>query len=706
MIQTDLLARAQAHLAAGRLAEAEAAFRQSLDATPESGPRRGQALWGLGLVAARAGRPDLAAGLLEEAVRILPGEAEIHLHLGQVRLEAGASDPARPDLACPDLAHLALARLALARALALVPGEPAILEALGRATAARTAIARLWQERALALAPEFLAARLNLAVLLAGEGAPDRARREIACALALAPEAASAWFNLGVVLGHTEEARTAFERTLALDPGALDAAVNRSRLLLSTRPSRAEPALRRVAALFPSTPMALTQLAHLARVSALGQEAARLFARAHAADGANPALHSNWLQQLAYDPDLKPETGLARHRDWARRHAGKSRLAVPADPVDLDPIDLDPGRRLRIGYVSADLSRHPVGIFLLPALRHRDPGSQEIVCYSGTRTPDAWTDRLRASADRWVEAADLDDDALEARIRTDRIDILVDLSGHTAGNRLPVFARRPAPLQAAWIGYPGSTGLEEIDVVVADSAQVPPAHERWFVERIERLDPGYLAYEPPDDAPDVVPLPALTRGHVTFGSLNNPAKLNPKILRLWAGVLAAVPRARLLLAWPGFADPRLQERLRALAAGSGIAPDRLELRPGGAPAAFLARYGEIDIALDPRPYSGGLTTLEALWMGVPVVTCPDERFAGRHAASHLTQAGLADWIVPDEAAYVARAAAAAADLDRLSRLRQGLRAQLSASPLLDGAGFAHRLDALWRRIWRRRSAGP
>ena len=165
------------------------------------------------------------------------------------------------------------------------------------------------------------------------------------------------------------------------------------------------------------------------------------------------------------------------------------------------------------------------------------------------------------------------------------------------------------------------------------------------------------------------------------------------------------PRARLLLAWPGFADPRLQERLRALAAGSGIAPDRLELRPGGAPAAFLARYGEIDIALDPRPYSGGLTTLEALWMGVPVVTCPDERFAGRHAASHLTQAGLADWIVPDEAAYVARAAAAAADLDRLSRLRQGLRAQLSASPLLDGAGFAHRLDALWRRIWRRRSAG-
>ena len=692
MTVPDLIAHAQAHLAAGRLAEAEAAFRRILEVTADPGPLRGQALWGLGLVAARAGRPDLASGLLEDAARILPGEAEIHLHLGQARLEAGTPDPARANLA----------RLALARALALVPGEPAILEALGRAAALHVAAACLWQRRALALAPDFLAARLNLAVLLAGDGAPDHARREIACALALAPEAASAWFNLGVVRGRSEAACTAFERTLALDPGALDAAVNRSRLLLPTRPSRAEPALRRIAALFPSTPMALTQLAHLARISALGEHAARLFARAHAADAANPALHSNWLQQLAYDPDLAPEISLARHLDWARRHGGKSRLAVPADP---DPLDLDPGRRLRIGYVSADLARHPVGIFLLPALMHRDPRSQEIVCYSGTRAHDAWTDRLRASADRWVEAADLDDDALEARIRLDRIDILVDLSGHTAGNRLPVFARRPAPLQAAWIGYPGSTGLKEIDVVIADSAQVPVGHERWFVERIERLDPGYLAYEPPDDAPEVSPLPALARGHVTFGSLNNPAKLNPKILRLWAGVLAAVPGSRLLLAWPSFADPRLEERLRALAAGSGIASDRLLLRPGGAPAEFLARYGEIDIALDPRPYSGGLTTLEALWMGVPVVTCPEERFAGRHAASHLTQAGLADWIVPDERAYVARAAAAAADLDRLSRLRQDLRAQLSASPLLDGAGFAHRLDALWRRIWRRRRAG-
>ena len=689
-----LHAQALDHLASGRLAEAEAGFRRVLEATQGPGPAlhnqalHGRALWGLGLVAARAGRPDLAAELLEAAARILPDEAEIHLHLGQARLDAGRPGQARPPLA---------------RALALVPGEPGILDALGRATAGRATagratvghatVGRIWHERALALAPTLLAARLNLAVRLAGDGAGDRARCQIARALALAPAASAAWFNLGVLRGEGSDAATAYERVLALDPGALDAAVNRARLMRA-EPSRGEPALRRLAALFPSTPAALTELARLAQMSAAGDEAARLFGRAHAADAANPALHSNWLQQLAYDPDLAPAILFARHLDWARRHA----VTAPAAPL-LDP---EPERRLRIGYVSADLARHPVGIFLLPALLDRDPKSVETVCYSGGGAGDAWTARLRSAADRWVEAAGLDDADLDERIRSDRIDILVDLSGHTAGNRLPVFSRRPAPLQVSWIGYPGTTGLDAIDVVIADEAQVPAGHERWFVERIERLDPGYVAYAPPDDAPDVAPLPARTRGHVTFGSLNNPAKLNPAILRLWAEVLAAVPSSRLLLAWPSLADPVAMKRLRRLAASSGIAPDRLELRPGGSPREFLARYGEIDIALDPSPYSGGLTTIEALWMGVPVVTCPGDRFAGRHAASHLTQAGLLDWIAPSKPAYVARAAAAASDLDRLEEMRSSLRARLLGSPLLDGIGFAARLDNFWRRLWRRR----
>ena len=682
MTAPDLQALAFAHLASGRLAEAEAGFRRILADTPGPGPAlHGRALWGLGLVAARAGRPDLAAGWLEEAARLLPDEAEIRLHLGQVRLDAGQPDRARTDLA---------------RALALVPGEPGILEALGRARAGRPAAACGWQARALALAPDLLAARLTLAVLLAGGGERDRARRELARALALAPDAAAGWFNLAVLRAGDEGAGTAYERTLALDPGALDAAVNRTRLM-PTRPSRARPAIRRGLALFPSTPAALTELARLSQMSADGPAAARLFSRAHAADAASPALHSNWLQQQAYDPDPTPARLFARHLDWARRHAGKA-----ARPPLLDP---DPERRIRIGYVSADLARHPVGILLLPALLNRDPKSVETVCYSGAGDGDAWTRRLERAADRWVEAAALDDAALAERIRSDRIDILVDLSGHTAGNRLPVFSLRPAPIQVSWIGYPGSTGLDAIDVVIADLAQVPPEHERWFVERIERLDPGYVAYAPPDDAPDVAPLPARAQGHVTFGSLNNLAKLNPGILRLWADVLAAVPRSRLLLAWPSLADPEVQARLRALASCCGIAPDRLDLRPGGTPAEFLARYGEIDIALDPQPYSGGLTTLEALWMGVPVVTCPGERFAGRHAASHLKAAGLAGWIAPDKAAYVGRAAAAAADLDRLEELRRGLRARLSSSPLLDGEGFARRLDDLWRRLWRRRLPG-
>jgi len=671
MSGTDALcAAAAAHLRQGRLAEAEEAYRRALAVAPGHGP----ALHGLGLVAARAGRPDLAAPILEQALAAMPAEAEIRRHLGQARLDAGEAGRAKP---------------VLAQALALAPAQAGTLEALGRTLADAR-----WHRRALALAPGFVAARLNLAAGLSGAGDLAGGLGETRRALALAPDAAPGWFNLGV-LG-VAAAPSLYERALALDPAHLQAAVNRARLLAGTRPSRAAPALKRVLALFPAAAPALNELARLAQTGLDGPAAFRRFARAHAAHADDPVLHSNWLQQLAYDPDLSRATILARHRDWGRRHAPPAPSPAP---------DRDPGRRLRLGYVSADLGRHPVGFFLLPALRHHDRRAFDVVCYSGRRAPDAWTRRLRAEADGWVETADLDDAALEARIRADRVDLLVDLAGHTAGNRLAVFARRPAPLQLSWLGYPGTTGLAAIDHLIADCAQIPPGDECWYVERVERLDPGYVCYAPPEDAPAVAPLPAAARGHVTFGSLNNPAKLNPAVLRLWARVLRAVPGARLLLAWPSLADPEVRSRLEALAAAAGLAPARLDLRPGGGPREFLALYGEIDVALDPFPYSGGLTTLEALWMGVPVVTWPGDRFAGRHAASHLGQAGFADWICPGPAAYVARAAEAAADLERLAALRAALRRRLAASPLLDGAGFARRLEALYRSLWRRRCDG-
>jgi predicted O-linked N-acetylglucosamine transferase (SPINDLY family) len=587
----------------------------------------------------------------------------------------------------------------LRRRLAEVPADPAATETLARLGGdARRLV------RALAIAPDFVEAWINLGALVTAAGAGTAARGLLRRALALAPSAADGWFNLGVAEPRRERAAEAYRRTLVLDPAALDAATNLAQIWAARAPGLAEPPLERALAVLPAVAPALNALALLRQNGADNDAALLWFRRAEAAAPDDPRIASNALFHLGYTAISRPEL-LERHLRWARRHAPPS-AAPPPRTVP------DPARRLRIGYVSADLARHPVGFFLLPALLGRDPLTIETVCYSGRAEGDAMTARLAAAADRWVETASLSDAALAERVRADAVDILVDLSGHTGGHRLAVFAARPAPVQATWMGYPGTTGLAQIDHLIADPVQVPPGEERWYVERIARLEPGYVAYAPPEDAPAVAPLPAARTGRLTFGSLNNLAKINPGVLALWAEVLKAVPGARLLLAWQSLGDPKVQARLRTMAAAAGIAGDRLILRPGAAPADFLGLYGEIDLALDPFPYSGGLTTLEALWMGVPVVTWPGERFAGRHAASHLGQAGLADWIVASPAAYVARAVAAAADLPGLARLRAGLRARLSASPLLDGDAFARRLEALYRRMWRAwcegegREAGP
>jgi len=601
----------------------------------------------------------------------------------------------------------------LRRHLCANPADPLALEALGRHAGKPG-----WIARALGVAPDFVEAWINLAAQTTGHGRPGAAETMLRRALALAPSQIAAWINLGIAsdAGVASGARVAtdaglaapaiasYRRALALDPAALDAATNLGQLLTARAPGQAEPGLKRAIALFPMLAPALlapalNALAILYRSGADNDAAARWFARAEALLPEQPALASNRLLQLAYS-QVSPETLLARHLDWARRYA--SSPALPPDPDRSRGPDRsrDPERRLRLGYVSADLSRHPVGFFLLPVLVHRDPARLETICYSGGGTGDLMTRRLRLAADRWVETAGLDDRDLARRIRADRVDILVDLSGHTGAHRLGVFAQKPAPLQASWAGYPATTGLAQIDYLIADRHQIGPEDERFYSERILRLEPGYVAYMPPEDAPEVAPLPAEKQGRVTFGSLNNVAKLNPEVFALWAELLRSVPGSRLLLAWASLGDARTRARLRARAEAAGIAADRLVLRPGATGAGFLAQYREIDIALDPFPYSGGLTTCEALWMGVPVVTWPGRRFASRHSASHLFQAGLADWIAPSPAAYVARAIEAAADLPALARLRATMRTRLAASPLLDAPGFTARLEALYRRIWR------
>jgi predicted O-linked N-acetylglucosamine transferase (SPINDLY family) len=355
---------------------------------------------------------------------------------------------------------------------------------------------------------------------------------------------------------------------------------------------------------------------------------------------------------------------------------------------------------LRLGFVSADLRQHPVGQFLVRTIEALRGDSGPIACYSNSLQSDELTARIRAAADVWREVPGMSDETLAEQIRADGVDILFDLSGHTAGNRLLVFARKPAPIQITWIGYPGTTGLSAMDYILADESQIPAAAEADYRERVLRLPEGYVSYDPPADAPSVSPLPAAERGWATLASFSSPAKISPPVIEVWAEILRRLPQSRLTWIFRGLDCPSVIHRYAGLFAAQGIDPARVDLRGWLPHGELLAQYGQVDLALDPFPYSGGLTTCEALWMGVPVITWPGETFAGRHAVSHLCSVGLTETIAHDRQQYVELAVGLAGDPARLAALRGGLRQRMAASPLCDGPRLAGNLMALLRGVWR------
>jgi predicted O-linked N-acetylglucosamine transferase (SPINDLY family) len=346
-----------------------------------------------------------------------------------------------------------------------------------------------------------------------------------------------------------------------------------------------------------------------------------------------------------------------------------------------------------------------VGFFLDRVLAAATGGVQYI-CYSERpqQREDRLTERLRAHACAWRTTIGVPDRQLAELIRADGIDILTDLAGHTAGNRLDCFRFRPAPVQVHWAGYCHSIPL--MDYSIWDPIQVPVSQERWFVERIVRLPDVRWCYAAPDYAPAVSDPPVLQRGYVTFGSFNNLAKVNSAVIDLWLRVLEAVPRSRLLLSWPTLADPNERARLASAFSARGLDLCRLELRRGSREhAGVLGEYSEVDIALDAFPFSGCLTTCEALWMGLPVVTWPHSRPVSRQSQALLTAIGRTEWVARDAGNYVQIAASLAADSDRLVALRREQRARMAASPLCDGPRFAHNLEEIYRTVWRTFAAG-
>jgi len=504
------------------------------------------------------------------------------------------------------------------------------------------------------------------------------------------------WSDLGNVLdalGRSDEAKACFERALAQDPAFAPAYTNLGAHVAGRGHfDLAATYYRRALEVDPQNIIATSNLGVALVETGRIDAACEAFDRALALDPMNSDAADNRLYARIYT-ETDPSKITAAHAAWAREH-GSASVVAPHDP--------NPNRRLRVGYVSPDFRRHSVAFFVEALLAHHDPATADVFCYADVARPDDVTARLQALVPNWHFTHALTHAQLHQHIQNDRIDILVDLAGHTTGNRLPVFAHRAAPIQVTAIGYPATTGLAAMDYRFCDDETDPePKTDAFATEKLIRL-PNLHCYAPPADAPDVAPLPALKNGYVTFGSFNKFAKISPSTINAWASVLAAVPRSRLLLKSKALVEESTRATLAAAFAKRGISSDRLEFAPWAeSDAAHLALYGRVDVALDTYPYNGTTTTCEALWMGVPTLSLVGAGHASRVGASLLTLVGLLDWIAMNEAALVAAATSQTQDIEGLAKLRGVLRESVRVSPLYDGKSYARTVEAAYRDMWRR-----
>ncbi len=674
-------ARGRDLLRRGLLDEAAAAFEEALGLHP--GWAEVENL--LGKVHHREGRLDAAAAAFDRAAQAQPRLAEAFANLGDVR---------------KDQKRFADAERAYSQALALRPAYPEVAFLLGRVlhTQGRHAEAVEAFRKGLVHRPDYPEGLNWLGDALLALGRLDEALRTVLRAFALKPKFAEAEVTLGLIhqaKHNGKEALDAFDRALALRPVFTVAENNRALALKSLgRPAEAAVALRRILDREPRYAIAWSNLGSMLKLLGQHQEAHDAYRRALEIQPDFAVAHSNALYCEQYLPGVTAASLAESHREWDFRHAARFRSNWPRFSVKRQA----PGEPIRLGFVSEDLARHPVGYFLIRVLENLDRRRFPIICYSGRFKEDEVTQRFKAIATLWRLTLGVSDQALAEQIQADQIDILFDLSGHTQGGRLLMFARKPAPIQITWMGYVGTTGLAAMDYLLADPFEVPPGAEKDYPEGVLRMPDDYICYEPPDRAPPVAPLPARQRGSVTFASFNNGSKLNGEVLAVWAEILRRVPGSRLVLQYAGLDDPDTQKRFRDHLAAADIDPSRLELHGWTSQKQILERYNEVDVALDPFPYSGGLTTCEALWIGVPVVTWPGQTFAGRHSLSHLTNVGLTETIARDRDHYVELAVGLANDLDRLSALRAGLRERVAASPLCDGPRFARNFMALMEKL--------
>jgi len=581
-------------------------------------------------------------------------------------------------------------------------------------------------ERSLQLKPDSHESLNNLGNTYFGDGMYDHAQTCLVHALKLKPDYALAWSNLGslyIFLGRLPDATGCLKRAVAIDPNYADAWSSLAHSYLDQRRFQdAEYCMREALALRPDVANywnnlgnALIGMGKTSRAIEYYQKALELDSgQKEAASNLGNALTNfvkidealihyrrlladypiarpNFLFALNYHPDMTAQQIYTEYRNIT------DSFYPPRKYFDYQ-VERKVNRKLRVGYCSPDFRNHSCYYFIAPLLENHDRSRVELVAYSDVRDQDYITDQLRGQFDEWYDVVGMSDAALAEKIHTDRIDILVDMAGHTSGNRLSAFALKPAPVQASWMGYGYTTGLSQVDYFLTEAEVVPLGHESVFAERIWRMDTPAYAYQPNKAAPQVSPLPALRNGYITFGTLTRSVRVNYKVVRAWAAILNQVPGSRLILNSSTFNDEAIQQHYIAQFAEHGVSADRLEMGFETPPWEPLA---QMDIGLDCFPHNSGTTLFESLWLGVPYITLRDRPSMGRLGSSILKGVGHLEWAADSEAEYVAKAVVLAGDIRALADIRGRLRGEMAASPVCDGASFAERLEQAYAQMWKR-----
>jgi len=616
-----------------------------------------------------------------------PGSSEAPYHQGSALERQG-----KPDQAIP----------CYQKAIRLRPDHVDAIFKLGNAYQAQGRLdeAIACYQRTIQMVPDSIAAHFNMGNALLRRGRLAEAIASYRSAIRLGPDTAEAYCNMATAfkeLGKLDEAVEGYRKAISFRPAYADALNNLGNVYhLTGRIDESIRCYQKAITLESDNAEAYNNLGSVLKDLGDIHGSMRRHRKALEIKPGYVEAHSNILFAMQYDPDSGNREIFEESQSWWQQHGAPhaSKFVHHNDP--------DPSRRLRVGYVSPDFREHSVSYFFLPLLGGHHPDAVEIFCYADVKQPDTMTDRIKRCADHWRSIVGLGDDDVARKIVDDRIDILVDLAGHTANSRLLVFARKPSPVQMTWLGYPNTTGMPVMDFRLTDDVADPVGEaDRCHTERLVRLPQGFLCYAPPDKAGDISPLPALEQGRVTFASFNTLSKVNEKVIEVWSRILMQTPGSSLVIKSKPLRDEGARRRYLEIFSKCGISSDRIECASHmRAKQEHLALYNRVDIGLDPFPYNGTTTTCEALWMGVPVVALRGDRHSGRVGASLLTRVGLEELISETDEEYVGKAVALASDLNRLSELRAGMRERLGKSPLCNKAVFAAGVEEAFRQGWR------